>query len=386
MAGNKDWIGNVALIRQGIPDGGLNFYVLSRKGVKNLAPQSESFASQVGKTYVTIPPVSEVLGCYFMPYVDYNDCLTTEVDYDEQAFPLPYNNDDNQLTNYTVTRLNSLGNSGIKEVGTFPKYWIEKTDIGGTFIWQNEAKLHLYPYTQIIAYDNISDAFLINPLLIKDELSDFKIMCRNTLNQLGKYTLYVDNYRGMSQGELYGTTTSSGSLPILSSNYTDYMSQNQFNLKSQHTGTLMNMLTGIVSNPLGSIAGALKEYGDSRLGEVNALQSGYSLSDNGGDIIHSLQTFGGMTVCYQQPREEDMQRMAEYFHLYGYAQNKIKTPMITGRKYWNYVETQDVRLKVPNCPKEHLQQLKDIFNQGVTVWHVENGEMFTTWWKDNVEI
>ena len=52
----------------------------------------------------------------------------------------------------------------------------------------------------------------------------------------------------------------------------------------------------------------------------------------------------------------------------------------------NYLKTQDVRLKVPNAPKSHLNQLKTIFDNGVTVWHVENGNMFENTEKDNVEV
>ena len=55
-------------------------------------------------------------------------------------------------------------------------------------------------------------------------------------------------------------------------------------------------------------------------------------------------------------------------------------------EYWNYLQTQDCHLKVPNCPKEHLQQLKQIFDNGVTVWHKASGEMFENMDKDNTEI
>ena len=62
------------------------------------------------------------------------------------------------------------------------------------------------------------------------------------------------------------------------------------------------------------------------------------------------------------------------------------TPPITGRKYWNYVRTSDVNIKCNGCPKEHLAILKMIFNNGVTVHHVERAEMHSVYNKDNVEI
>ena len=81
-----------------------------------------------------------------------------------------------------------------------------------------------------------------------------------------------------------------------------------------------------------------------------------------------------------------MNKIALFFHQYGYAQNKLMQPSFKGRKYWNYLQTADCYLKVNNCPKEHLQQLKQIFDSGVTVWHWSNGEMFENTEKDNVEI
>ena len=81
-----------------------------------------------------------------------------------------------------------------------------------------------------------------------------------------------------------------------------------------------------------------------------------------------------------------MERLGHYFHLYGYAQNKMMTPSISNRKYWNYVKTDDVHLKVSNCPKEHLQTLKAMFDNGVTIWNMANGNLFENLDKDNTEI
>ena len=92
------------------------------------------------------------------------------------------------------------------------------------------------------------------------------------------------------------------------------------------------------------------------------MNSGYSLSSSGSDSILDLSFVTGMTAYYQQPLEEYMERLGHYFHLYGHAQNKMMPPSISNRKYWNYVKTSDVHLKVNNCPKEHLQTLKAIFD------------------------
>ena len=150
--------------------------------------------------------------------------------------------------------------------------------------------------------------------------------------------------------------------------------------------TVVNGLTNLFTGNLMGVGQSLFDYGDSYQGEINAMNSGYSLSSSGSDSILDLSFVTGMTAYYQQPLEEYMNNIGSYFHLYGYAQNKVMTPPITGRKYWNYLKTSDCHLKVPNCPKEHLQQLKQIFDNGVTVWHLEEAEMFAKLDYDNVEI
>ena len=57
-----------------------------------------------------------------------------------------------------------------------------------------------------------------------------------------------------------------------------------------------------------------------------------------------------------------------YFDMYGYATNKVKVPNLTGRPYWNYVQTKDAKI-LGNIPFDDLKKIKDIFNRGVTFWH-----------------
>ena len=72
-----------------------------------------------------------------------------------------------------------------------------------------------------------------------------------------------------------------------------------------------------------------------------------------------------MTVSYQQPREEMMEKMGRYFHQYGYAQNKVMNINYKNRKYWNYIKTQDVKLTITDAPKSHVNQMKDILTIGI---------------------
>ena len=54
--------------------------------------------------------------------------------------------------------------------------------------------------------------------------------------------------------------------------------------------------------------------------------------------------------------------------MYGYKVNDVKTPNITGRTNWNYVKTIGCNI-VGDVPQDDMQKIKDIFNNGVTLWH-----------------
>ena len=383
MAGVKDWYGNPSLARQGILSGDLSMYAIGRDNLMNLNV-TYGGDGRPEQEYMFVPQTSEVISCYFFPYLDYSHIVQVEVDYDEETFPLCANAE--QQKSYTMNRVIGFGDDGIVDVGEFSKYPVSGTTIGGNYSWRNEGKLWLPPFTQIVCCDGLSEPFSVNPLLINDSNSTFKICCRQSLNHLGLYTLYIDGYKGLSQGKLFGCTTGGNSLPVLSSAYTDYMNQNRYSLKSDRMKTIVSGLTNLFTGNLMGVGQSLFDYGDSYQGEISSLNSGYTLTANGSDSIHDLSFMTGMTAYYQQPLPEYMERLGMYFHLYGYTQNKMMAFSISSRKYWTYVKTREVNLKVTNCPKEHLTVLKSIFDNGVTVWNLENGNMFENMNKDNVEV
>ena len=69
-------------------------------------------------------------------------------------------------------------------------------------------------------------------------------------------------------------------------------------------------------------------------------------------------------------KEEYARIIDSFFTRFGYQINRVKTPNITGRKYWNYVKigaTEDIgNGDVPNKFKDVINQ---IFRNGTTIWH-----------------
>lgn len=67
-------------------------------------------------------------------------------------------------------------------------------------------------------------------------------------------------------------------------------------------------------------------------------------------------------------RAEYARAIDSYFSMFGYKTNRLKVPNITGRTNWNYVKTVGCNV-LADIPQEDLQQIKAMFNNGVTIWH-----------------
>ena len=83
----NDWYGNPSLSKQGIMNGDLSMYAIGRDKLTNLNVTYDA-SGRPEQEYMFIPQTSEVLSCYFMPYIIYDDLVTVEVDYDEETFLL----------------------------------------------------------------------------------------------------------------------------------------------------------------------------------------------------------------------------------------------------------------------------------------------------------
>lgn len=62
------------------------------------------------------------------------------------------------------------------------------------------------------------------------------------------------------------------------------------------------------------------------------------------------------------------QRIDKFFDMYGYSTNNVKIPNINNRPNWNYVKTLGANI-IASIPQQDLQAIKDIFDNGVTLWH-----------------
>lgn len=171
-----------------------------------------------------------------------------------------------------------------------------------------------------------------------------------------------------------------GKFPTLSwsrDEFTNWLTQNGVNLGLGIASSLATTIGGIGLMATGGGAVAGGSAVASGLGGVaNALGQIYEHSlvprsscgnTNGGDI-----NTGGNSNCFyfykKCIRAEYAKIIDDYFTMYGYKVNSVKIPNINSRQNWNFIKTVNCNI-TGSIPQQDMQKIKNMFNNGVTIWH-----------------
>jgi hypothetical protein len=81
--------------------------------------------------------------------------------------------------------------------------------------------------------------------------------------------------------------------------------------------------------------------------------------------------FTGVYVIKKQITAEYRKKLEDFFNMFGYKTNEVKVPNFHTRTYWNYVQTNNCTI-LGNMNGEDLQELKEVFDKGITIWHTDD--------------
>ncbi len=137
------------------------------------------------------------------------------------------------------------------------------------------------------------------------------------------------------------------------------------------TGNLGGVIGGVNSTAAELASMADKAH---QPDEVRGTPQGNALLYSGGAGV-----FARCECC----KSEYISKVDDYFTRYGYLINEVKKPLLRNRKNFDYIQTADINL-VGAVPVEDLEELCNIFNNGVTLWH--NPETFGDYDVDNSTI
>lgn len=379
-----------------------------------------------------------VFSCFYAPYVRIEDLEYTRIPYDTQRFGKVTEVRPELKYEPMVNRIKAIKN-GSRFFEVRPKVYATPISLEGQRRWQNESKLHTYPYTYLTLFDGINEPFNIKPQYCKGNKMDIGV--KMSLDDKLTTSLFIQNYKGDTHGRFEGLVTGANlELPTTSSNYANFISrtrstllQNSKNIQenfivnnavaennyetARDTSILSGGVNGISNILSGNYAGLLgtganllssaisanNSLSNSRM--VNAMNKNMALKSlvstvadaktvpntlisKGSDIMYGLRNMEKYLKLFKfRQRDEYMEVIGDFFAMYGYAQNRLMEVNTKSRQYYNYIKTKEVNILTSSIPNVYLDKLKAIYNNGTTIWHVDNPDVLPlNYSKDNTEV
>lgn len=246
-----------------------------------------------------------------------------------------------------------------------------------------ETKLNTYPYYFYSVTDNRTD-----PLTIKNEKlngvnKSIKIVQTCGVQQKSK--IWVAGYLGDNDGKEYNSINNGiDELPLKTDAYTQYMSQNK---ASATTGVALSLGSTIIQAGIGAMTGGIgavvgigqaltiaQQIGSEMLKKQDLKDAPDSIRKQGNNIEFDIVDGNIFKKLFAKSTTKT-ESLFNYFYHYGYKANAFKKPNYRSRYYFNYIKTIGVNIKT-NIDSIYVNELKSMFNNGVTIWHYRDSD---TW-------
>lgn len=404
----NDYWGDYRNYAVGNFNGSLHYYFLDTDLLKTYA----------SKNSLAIPPVSAVVNVNYTPYLTRDMLNLKFVELDVERFPYKEQTygKDVVIPKTNLLRIQDKADSIDKVLGNIQVYKPERVN-DGMYHWQNEGKLWQYPYSYFQLVDGIGLNAEYVPHLFSNPTSSKEVRVNTPVNNLGIYNVYINGYKNADRMCNSQLNDSPKNMAITSSAYSNYMANSQSQLAVKKKENLVNTGLGIASGIMNVASNAVSAYAtggiigpqniaNEAMNIVQTASNGYfnaksliaqqrdmmnvsnGLVDYGGDVMFNKSNSNGVLTLYRLRMDNNyMEVLGSFFHMYGYAQNKLMPVNYRNRYYFNYIKTGEANVIGQGIPKAHLEELKSLFNNGLTVWHVDRaGVTVGDYSKDNREV
>ena len=373
--------------------------------------------------------VSTIESVTFNPFVEENDLSLYKANFDTDRYGTP----SGTIPNCYRVVTNNVIEKVLGEVKLFPlKSEIDEFD---------DIRLHFYPFKYYLITDYINSPLIVKPELVKTHANKMIIKVLTApLSQEGKYNIFVDNYKYDMYGNLEGIVNNTPfMLPVASSAYSQFLASSS---ASFHQGNINAMLEndvtlkqGLRSNDFSNISniintgvgvganlvsanfgGAISTLGNGITSffenqmQRDFMKENASLKENAissmanakvSDMLttpKALKTCGTDTlfnlangrfridVVEYGMNDQQHYRVLDYLQRYGYAQNKYMRLTLANRKYFTFIKTNVCNVTGEKIPHSDLEEIKSIFNSGITFWNMDNVRTIGDYQVNNEEV
>lgn len=359
---------------------------------------------------ITLTNPTETLSALYLMDVSVNNIVSLYItDYPglemvytpaNQTFTLPLSSTNTIVNGVLIT--DGTNSCTVMHVEKAENFVTLTKDFGDKYADYNsvkESKLLMHPYTQLVL-----DDFKGNRVSLKNEYiqnSNLKVLTKGSLGTSNKTSYGVKNYNYLLSSledsmsdENALINSDPNDIPIITDMLSAYIQGNKNSLQVQRSQTLFNGVADIFGNGIGMASSALSRnpagFGASALGMAqgagNTVFSIQGMNAKIKDISNvppsitkmgsnSSYTIGnqydGVYIIKKQIKAEYIKKLENFFNMYGYKVNEVKTPNFHTRQYWNYVQTTSCII-TGNFNHEDLNDLKAIFDNGITFWHTDD--------------
>ena len=371
---------------------------------------------------------SAIQSVQYVPFLRKDDLMLNAVPYDIARFgQLQASHPKLDFAPY-VYRVKAL-TTQVKSIGSFKCYNPSKS-IGGTRNWRNESRLYNYPYQFAMITDHLNPPMEIKYHLVPSSQANVKVI--QTISDRCSYGIYVEGYKG-DNGQLEAMVSGEAhELPCSSSAYNQWFASNKnqvaqnvrnmsetaflqngniidnqkYNILNSTVGLIGSALSGNIGGMASSVIGGFQNNMNmnfqQRMNNVGVQQqvamnlaqqqdlrnTPNTIISMGSDVYYGLAKGGFSLDVYKFGlTNEYNQKLGDYFAMYGYKQNKVMNINTQNRYYYNYIKTVGANIQSSKIPRSHLEELKTIFDNGVTIWHTfRDGVTVGDYSMDNREV
>lgn len=263
-------------------------------------------------------------------------------------------------------------------------YWTEQSSrLAGGYQPVNN-KLYTWPYSYFYATNNTGEDVIYHwedfPIVNGHRRATYRKMIVPSTSLSAK--IYFTNIKGYEEESGYGSKPYNYGLnfskvPVCAwttDYYTNWLTQNGVNVATQLTAGTLSSLASIASGGsyLQGAASLISTIGGT-LGEVQRANSTPNQAHgniNTGDFVFAY--LRNSISFYDMSIRPEMARIIDnFFSMFGYKTNRVKIPNVNGRANWNYIKTIGCYIEA-DIPQTDLQEIKNMFDNGVTIWHRTN--------------
>lgn len=264
------------------------------------------------------------------------------------------------------------------------------------FTKPTESKLLMYPYCQIVMDDFKGNRTIYKPEYINSQ--NLYINVKGSLGTSNKVSYNLPNYNhSNSDGQAEYTSNETAlinnnpsDVPIITDYLAAYLQGNKNSIANQQASILWNGAFNAIGSIAGGAAGGLPGAAAGAMNTVsgagNTVLQMQSIEAKKNDIenippqIAKMgsntsyeygNNYNGVFFIKKQIKPEYQKILGDFFNMYGYKVNRVKTPNLHTRQNWNYVQTLDCNVS-GNFNSEDLGEIASIFDNGITLWHTND--------------